>query len=109
MTAGLHLRRVSGEEAAFEDADRARKIRAARIRRNGETWRVFVTRGLVAAWEYVHGPMPTPDFELEPSRFREWLGLDEPTGRLTTLETQCRAKLEQEACRAWQKQPNGDA
>lgn len=72
-----HLRELSAPEIRQRDIERARKIRAERITKNWKEFRQYRLLGYVRAWEFVRGMrMPEPDFELEPSVFREWLMLD---------------------------------
>lgn len=88
-----HLRPLAALEVRQHDVDRARKIRAERITKNEKEFRQYRLLGYVRAWEFVHSTrMPAPDFELEPSVFREWLMLDDnevyPGTRLQYATTQ---------------------
>lgn len=80
-------RRKRVVETEAERADRLRKIRASRIEKNAQLFREFRLRGYVKVWEAVMGkPMPTPNLEMEPSEFVEWLMLDEGYGYATRLQ-----------------------
>lgn len=96
----LHARKQTPAEEELATTARRGAIQRARRAANLLEYRRFVARGLVRAWEFAHEQrMGEPPFDLEPSLFIAWLGLDydfSVMGGETALETKVSGRLEKE-------------